>query len=155
MGSDPVAHLGYGYDLGGPEGWHVAGLDEYGGLQLDWLGEDDDFTEAAETRLLVASGFTETDWQADGYFDRKRAAEKALGVEFSRSGTWEYCGEILVASGSTSSVEWSETMPLDLDALRYEPHLPLWNEKLTAALSALGLTPTQDGPKWLVYPFYG
>jgi hypothetical protein len=33
--------------------------------------------------------------------------------------------------------------------------LAIWDVQLATALSALDLKPTQDRPRWLVFPFYG
>ncbi len=176
MGSSSRAHLAYGYDLGTEEDFRCAERGEYGSPKLPWLpGSDDeddrdeeydeddetdddetDFVTAVETLLLErVGGFTETNWHADGYFDRKRAADAVVGVEVAAAGGDDYPGWMLVAAGSERSVEWSEAMTLDLGAMATEPAAKGWDAKLTAALSALGLTPTQDGPRWLVFPSYG
>jgi hypothetical protein len=52
-------------------------------------------------------------------------------------------------------VEWSDTMALDLPVLNARPLDEGWPGKLLIVLEMLGLTPTQDGPKWLVFPSYG
>lgn len=160
MGSSPDAHIGYGFDLGYAEDFNAAERDEYGSPDLPWFDEeeDDGLSDKAEKLLLVeVAGFTETDWRADGYYERKRAAEARVGVEFIHSGglDGDYSGWVLVATGSHRSVEWSETMALDVDSLRDDPAANGWDEKLAGALKALGITPTQDGAKWLVFPSYG
>jgi hypothetical protein len=159
MGSSAEATLAYGYDLGTLEDFKAAQRSEYGSPDLPWFDEDaeddedTDFGSAVEKVLLAAAGFTE-EWSPgkDGYFDRKKAAEEGIGVRLAHSGSHEYPGFILFATGSKRSVEWSDTMALDLDTLA-ETHD--WDAKLSAALTALGITPTQDGPKWLVFPSYG
>lgn len=156
MGSSAEANLAYGYDLGDDEDFKCAERGEYDGPEVPWLDDDDDdFVEAAGKRLLESVGFTETDRRADGYYDRKRAAEAALGVEATRSGADGFHGWILIAAGSKRSVEWAETMTLDPGQMLVEPGTKGWDGKLAAALTALGLTPTQNGPRWLVFPFYG
>lgn len=161
MGSTARAKLAYGYRLGDDEsGWKVHGVDEYERWQPSWLTPDDDpdsdaVIEACEQRLLVAAGFTDADWRADVYFDRKSAAEKQIGVEFTFSGHHEYAGVLLVASGSRRSVEWSEVMILDLDAMTARPGEERWDDKLRSALRVLDLSPVQEGPRWLVFPTYG
>jgi hypothetical protein len=156
MGSDPEARLGYGYDLGsGDATWKLANAPEYGLPELPWL-VDDDFTESLADHLLATIGeFTETDFRAEGFFKRKEAAEQRVGVRLDRSGTWDYTGHLLVAINSRQAVEWSDSMKLDLTYMTGEGRLAKWDAKLAAALSVLGLTPTQERPQWLVYPFYG
>lgn len=161
MGMSAEATLAYGYDLGTLEDFKAAERDEYGGPNLPWLPEDDDsegFASEVEDRLLAAVGFTE-EWTPGaaerGYYDRKRAAEKASGVDLDYSGHADYSGWVLIAKGSDVSVDWAEVMTLDMAELTNSPAVEGWDAKLVAALTALGITPTQDGPKWLVYPSYG
>lgn len=156
MGSNPRAHLAYGYDLGTSEDFKAEQRDEYDQPDLPWFDvEGGDFVEAAERVLLTSVGFTETDWRADGYYERQRAAEAATGVEFQQSGHPDYPGWVLVARGSERSVEWAETMPLDLKELGDAPVTGGWDSALGAALAVLGITPTQDRACWLVFPSYG
>jgi hypothetical protein len=162
MGSDPKAHLAYGYELGTREDFKAAERDEYGSPKLPWLAVDEggyakcgDLAERAETLLLASMGFTEDDWRADGYRDRKREAENRLGVELAYSGADGYEGWMLVGLDSERSVEWSEAMTLDLDELTNRPAYMSWDDNLAHALGVLGITPTQPGPKWLVFPSYG
>ena len=44
---------------------------------------------------------------------------------------------------------------LDPAELTIRPVAEGWDAKVVTALTALGITPTQDCPKWLVYPSYG
>jgi hypothetical protein len=155
MGMDPEARLAYGYDLGTFEDFKATPRSEYGGPELPWLDEDStDLAAAAEPILLASVGFTE-EWTAgnEGFFDRQCAAEEALGVDFDFAGTHDYPAFLLVAKGSQRSVEWADSMTLD--PAEIATARPDWDVKLAAALTALGITPTQDGPKWLVFPFYG
>lgn len=162
MGMSASAHLAYGYDLGSGEDFKAAERDEYGGPKLPWLPVDEDgdsdiedFGEAVEKRLLASVGFTEDNWRVDGYRERKEAAEKRVGVELAYSGHSDYAGWLLIAKWSERSVEWSEAMVADLDEMTNRPSYEGWDTKLADALAALGITPTQAGPKWLVYPSYG
>jgi hypothetical protein len=156
MGSDPEARIGYGYDLGsGTTTWRIANAPEYGLPELPWL-VDDDFTESLGKHLLTTiGGFTETDFRAEGYFKREEAAKQRIGVRLDQSGTWDYPGHILVAINSRQAVEWADTLTLDLEFMLGAGRLAKWDGQLDAALSQLGLQPTQDRPRWLVYPFYG
>ncbi len=159
MGMDVEATLAYGYDLGTLEDFAASQRSKYGSPELPWLDEDDEdtgFPDAAEKVLLAAAGFTE-EWtptsRDDGYYDRKRAAKERIGVHFDYAGSHEFPGFILYAKGSKKSADWAETIPLDPTEIA-APR-PEWDAKLAAALTALGITPTQDRPCWLVFPFYG
>jgi hypothetical protein len=137
MGSNPRAHLAYGYDLGSYEDFKAAERGEWGSPNLPWLDEESGtyaFSGGAED-ILKAAGMT--------------------AVEIAFSGAEESIGWMLIAKDSERSVEWDLAMTLDLIDMVAQPNRGLWDTKLAAALTALGLTPTQDGPKWLVYPSYG
>ncbi len=169
MGMTPSAHLAYGYDLGSDEDFRAAERDEYGGPKLPWLPDEDGeggydgFPEGADALLLAATGFVDPPWEeiegdeekVTTYFAEKREAEASHGVELHHSGHSDYSGWVLIAKGSKRSVEWSEAMELDLSELNNSPAYHGWDDKLAAALKVLGVTPTQAGPKWLVYPSYG
>lgn len=155
MGDSPYAHLAYGYNLGGKEGgWKLQGADEYGTFDFDWTEGGYGFADDVAARLIVAAGFTETREEGKpDWYRRRREAENALGVEVERSGHHEHPGWMLVATGSQRRVEWADAMVLDLRELEHPPNE--WFEHLTAAVETLGITPTQDWPKWLVFPSYG
>lgn len=156
MGSTARAHLAYGYDLGSAEDFLAAQRTEHGSPDLPWLGEDEDFPGDAEGTLLASVGFTDVWSNADGdYFDRQSAAKDRVGVDFAHAGGDEVPGWVLYAKGSERSVAWSETMVLDPHTLTVQPNAEQWNMKLDAALKALGITPTQDDARWLVFPSYG
>lgn len=156
MGTSTNAILAYGYDLGGDESeWKVEQAGEYGSLpRLDWFDPDGDdgFVTAVEEWLLAAAGFSETDWRADGYFDRKREAEATVGVKFASYCSGDYPMWIIAAKVIT--VHRGDVKTLDLDALAREPAEHCWDEKLDAAMRTLGLTPTQDRPKWLLCSYW-
>lgn len=158
MGTTARAELAYGYDLGGVDGFKATEVGRYDGPDLPWWREEDDhpqeFTEVADQMLLDRIGlFADTDWQADDYYDRKHTAEKRVGVRFDFPGNHAYPGLVLIAEGSRSAVAWSEVMTLDPNEILIAR--PEWDAKLTAALDALGIHPTQPAARWLVYPTYG
>lgn len=160
MGQSTNAVLVYGYNLGGGEiDWLVEEANgEYGELHLDWFNEDDesgenDFIEAAEKRLLAAAGFTETDWRADGYFARKREAEKGLGVEFESYCSGDY--PIYTLAAHVITVHRGDCKQLSLDELARLPRENGWDDKLAGALRTLGLTPKQAEPAWLLVSYWG
>lgn len=153
MGMDPEARLAYGYDLGTYEDFKADQRGEFGSPDLPWLDEDDtDFAAHAYNQLFTA---VPNPPQVEYDFERERSAQAHFGVEFDHSGAHDMPGFILAAAGSTSGVEWSDTMMLDLADLGERPGVNGWDAKLAAALEALGITSTQAGPRWLVFPFYG
>lgn len=156
MGQSTNAMLAYGYDLGGEEEWKVREAGEYGELPaLDWYDPDDedgdDFQSAAERRLLASVGFTEQWGERDGYFEREEEAKARLGVEFDTHCSGEYpmfllaTKVITVYRGSVEEIDVAELAQVPAD----------WDGKLTAALRALGLTPTQERARWLLCSYWG
>jgi len=162
MGTSTNAMLIYGYDLGSEEKWLLEGAGEWGEFpKVDWYdsesedGEDEGFYEAVEDRLLrVIGGFTETDWQAEGYFDRKREARKKLGgVEIETHCSGDYPMYVLSAKRITAYRGDVET--IDFIALEAEVQESDADAKLQAALDALGVRPLQAQPKWLLCSYWG
>jgi hypothetical protein len=161
MGMSTKAILAYGYDLGGDSSeWKVEGAGEYGELpDLDWYDPDDEdgdgFETVAITRLLASvADFTE-EWEpdAEGYFDRQREAEARVGVEVRTHCSGDYPGFILatkvitVYRGDVEQIDpaWMATAPGEGD----------WDAKLAAAIEALGITPLQEQPRWLLCSYWG
>lgn len=154
MGMSADADLAYGYDLGGPEsGWSVEEAGEYGDWEPPWA-DGEDIVTAAEKRLLQIVGeFTETDWRAEGYYDRKRAAEARVGVKFVSVGHCNYGGWILAARHVSA---WGYSVKtVDLAALEAERVSSNWDDLLAQALRVLEFTPKQTKPAWLLAPSYG
>ncbi len=159
MGTSTDAILAYGYNLGGGEDeWHIQEADgEYGEWTSDWYDPEDedrdDFVTAAEQRLLVAAGFTQTDWQADGYFDRKREAEARVGVELDTHCSGEYPLYFIAAHKITARRGYAKDIDFaELEAMRIEQD---WDSKLTKALQVLGMTPKQERPGWFLVSYWG
>lgn len=155
MSSDGI--LAYGYDLGGPEGWEIENTTDRWGheLPVDWYDPDDvetDFAGAAMNHLLAAAGFTETDWRADGYFERKRAAEANLEVQVVTHCSIDYPLYVLAAW----SIEAYRGYPkaIDLAEFGHGTRL-LWDARLAYALKVLDLTPKQAEPALLLCSLYG
>ena len=162
MGVSTAAILAYGYDFGGEEEWLVREVDEYGGLIPDTGGwvpdpeteEDFDVIGLAERQLLSASGFTETyEDGRKGYFARESAAKAALGVEFVSYCSDESPMHILAAKVHTVARGYvgDAAALIEADAATRQE----WDAKLTDALRALGWTPVQDKPKWLLASYWG
>lgn len=157
MGTSTDAILAYGYELGGPEEWHLAEASgEYGELVLPWYDEDSDadFIDAAQKLLSASTGFTE-EWSEgnDGYFDRKRAAEARLGVVIDCHGHGDFPIYILAAHATTARRGQSEV--INMAALTTAATEQAWDAKLAAAIQTLGITPTQDQPRWLLCSYWG
>ncbi len=159
MGQSTDAMLVYGYHLDGSDEWAVEGTGEYGELPaLDWYDPDDEtgFQEAAEARLLASVGFTE-EWVpgagANGYFDRKGAAEEAIGVKFETHCSGDYPMYLLIAKGVTARRGYVE--PIDFAALTAEVQQQDADAKLRTALDVLGLNPTQERAQWLLCSYWG
>jgi len=154
MGTSSDAVLAYGYDLG--EWSKIQGAGEFGeDLSLPWLDDDcdDSYTDQAERCLLASVGFTE-EWEPDsGYWDRKKDAEARLGVQFET-----YCSDnapMHVLAAHVITVSRGDCKVLDLPALAAMPFEGLWDDKLRAACEALGITPTQEQPGWLLVSYWG
>lgn len=158
MGRSTDAILAYGYDLGGSDGWKVHDAGEYGELPaLNWYTPDEDadeFQEAAERQLLTQiAGFTETDWQAEGYFARQREAKALTGVEFETYGSGDY--PMLLLAAHVTTVRFGDCEEIDPVDLQQRPERKDWDAKLTAALGALGIRPTQERARWLLCSYWG
>ncbi len=179
MGSDPRAHLAYGFDLGTAEEWYLAETTgEYGELVLPWYDETRDDDEHDEERDPFAVALMNQLYHlipdppaADGDYERESAAERHWEVELDYPGAEGSTGYVLIATGSERSVEWADTMALDPGEMLVEPAAKGWDVKVAAAITALGITPVRPdsdadgprhqrpkvpiGPRWLVYPSYG
>ncbi|GGW98962.1 hypothetical protein [Streptomyces chartreusis] len=158
MGMSTNAMLVYGYHLGSDDGgWLVRGVGEYGELPtLSWHqseSDDADFGTDVELRLLASVGFTETDWSADGYYDRKREAEARLGVELEFHCSGDYPMYLLTAKSITAYR--GDAKEIDFAALQAETEQAGADAKLRAALEALELRPTQEQPRWLLCSYWG
>jgi hypothetical protein len=161
MGQSTNAVLAYGYDLGGDEGgWKIKGAGEYDELpKIDWYDDsednDDGFVEQAEKRLLAQiAGFTEK-WEqgAEGYFARAKAAEERVGVEFESYCSGDYPMYVLAAHVIT--VHRGGSKLIDPNELLAQPETEGWDAKLAAAIKALGITPTQVKPGWVLVSYWG
>jgi hypothetical protein len=144
--------LVYGYNLGGDDSWEIEEAGEYSAWRPEWWGEDDDLITALKRRLLATAGFTETDWRAKGYFDRQRQALSRVGVEVDTYCSGDYPMWVLAAHVTT--VHQGAAKEIDFAALEQARTGGNWDGKLAAAIEALGVTPKQDGPKWLLLVSY-
>lgn len=159
MGMNLDAYLAYGYDLGTDEDPRFAETSEDGEITVPWFNDDAEdaygdslgFVEQLFNRLYTT---IDNPPPADSDCRRQTIAEKHYGIEIEGSGGIEYPGHILIVKGSASSVKWSDAMVLDVAEMAARPTRDGWDSKLQAVIAALGVTPIQDGPKWLVFPSY-
>lgn len=164
MGSSPSAHIAYGYALGNNERLEFQERDgEYGSdLTVDWWvsydPDDDGEQDVPEASRQIYSRLFEAipdapavqyDWEMDDH------VEAHFGVTLAYPGASESSGYVLIAVGSERSVDWDEVMPLSLAVMQQQILDNGWLPKLAKAIEALGLTPIQDEPNWLVFPSYG
>lgn len=162
MGVSSDGILAYGYDLGGEDsGWQVADTDEYGEWDPPWhRGEDSDgLEEDTEQALLVAvGGFTEPhpgyddDAAYDSYRERRQRALDQIGVTLVAYTSGSYPKYVLAACNFSAALGTIE--PIDFAALEAQRHTERWDAKLTAALDALEVRPTQARPGWLLASYY-
>lgn len=160
MGQSTDGILIYGYDLGGGGGeWQIVEAAEHGYWKPQWLAEDDkdaadpDWDEIIPDRLLAAHGWTETDWRVDGYWDRKKSAEAAMGVDLTI-----YCsGEcpMYALAAKVITVHRGCVTPVDVVASEAERAAQDWDARLTWATQTLGITPVQPAPGWLLLSYWG
>lgn len=161
MGYSATGILTYGVDLGGErDGWKIQDVDRWEEWRPSWLkpDEDGDYAEAsyeddAMRALLAAAGFTETDWEAEGYSARKRAAEQRVGVEFTLHGHYEGCRELALTTFVYSESGRGPTL-VDPDVIATAP-TELWDGRIEDALRVLGIKPMQENPGWLLTSWYG
>jgi hypothetical protein len=147
MGSHAYARLGYGYDLGGDEG-ELKTLNDV--EELDWYDEVEGLEESAIKALLAAVGFTEDDYHADGYYERRKEAWQKVGaIHFDSYGNSNsgYTGTLLFV-GPSLSRNW-------VDEVEIPEITDEHRKRLAWALETLGIKPRQSDPRWLLATHYG
>lgn len=158
--------LAYGYNLSsGEKGWQIEEADETGRWTPPWSHQDRPVqslnelidrdwnlaANAAQT-LLASIGFTEFDRRADGFYERRRQAQEKIGVALTRYcsrsfSSWLLSAHAVIAvRGSVQTIDFPA-----LDKLRVENG---WDAKLTHAATALGITPKQNKPAWLLVSYW-
>lgn len=166
MGVTTNGILAYGYNLGGDDsGWEIEQAGEFGDWEPPWPNhdptadpdaqdedEDRDLPEDARSALLTAAGFTETDREAQGYWDRHRDAEQRVGVELITYASPQYPLYVLAAHSITAHRGYFET--IDFPALELQRVAEGWDTKLVSALDVLGMTPRQQSPAWLLLSYW-
>ena len=150
MGVSTNGILTYGYDLGGPEGWLLEGL-EYDQLEgaVPWWpevedDEDNDFDEAVMTELCPVFGFEvpEYIWQV----------EQKLPVQVITHCSTDYPMYILSAALTTHTSYRGRSRLLNMKSLTVQDE---WAQNLQTALDALGIKPKQKEPGWILASLWG
>ncbi len=145
MGTSTSAKLIYGYHLKSEDdGWLVQPVD----------GKDDDdwdaiVSDAGEDRLRESVGFDGTGYEDDpeDWRARRRAADAKVGVTLEHGG---YDFADLYLSARTYEVYFSnKCAAIDPAVLAAESGEDA-NRRLRRALRALGVTPIQEEPAWLL-----
>jgi hypothetical protein len=134
MGQSTNAILVYGYHLGGgDEEWAVAETDDAGELTATWYtdDEDDDVIEAVTEQL--------------------RGKVKGVKIEAYQSGSYP----VYLLAAHVTTVHRGGLEEIDPMDLQYRPAAQDWDAKLRTALGILGLTPTQERPRWLLCSYWG
>lgn len=150
MGSPVVATLAYGFDLGNSEKFLALERDKYGGPAPSWYDDEGpEFVVQLYDALYAAIPGAPAEDNAD---KREAAAEEHFGVQVDFCGTDSFQGWVLIAVGSRQEACNADVLTLNLFQLQEPPGE--WNDRLHAAVEALGITPTATWPAWLVYPSY-
>ncbi|MBG0818290.1 hypothetical protein [Planomonospora sp. ID82291] len=144
MGSDVSAILFYGYDLGSTP-WKIAEVNKLGDPLLPWYDAEsgEDFLDCASEHLMTVPGPPHPPVLDDA----------DVGPVFRRHGVEveSYCyrednSYFVAAHVVTVGVEDIQTLDLvELEQMRAAGN---WDATLRAALTALGITPTQKRPAW-------
>lgn len=152
MGTSTDAYLMYGYDLGGPDEWEIQEVGEYDSWEPGWL-KGDELAESVTEKLRIAVGFTETDWQADGYFERQRAADEMIGVEVVSHCSADFPMYVLAAHKIRASRGNPEV--LGLEGMIRPERIAQMNARLKSALEVLDFRPVQEQPAWILASDWG
>ncbi len=136
MGVSTDAILAYGYNLNDD-------------IEIDDKVEGYDIVYNMTDRLLASIvGFTDV-WTSEDttYWDRKRAAQKLLGLEIITHCSFEDPLYFLATTSTWASRGYPERIEsLDID--------PTWDDKLTKALEILGIEPKEKFG-WHLFSVWG
>jgi hypothetical protein len=146
----------YGYDLGAEEEWED--LPEWF-KGLPDAPDYDGFVDAALEYLMKQSGlFTETDWEAEGYWQRKHAAELEMGIDIAYHCSYEYPMYILAIKAKQGEHRAYRGSPIyiEADTLNIPPAIKdEWDAKLRWAVDTLGIKTVIKEPSWILTSILG
>jgi hypothetical protein len=142
--------LNYGVDLGNADAWQFTEIDHTGAPTLAWFDpagtDDDDFAAQAHRVLLTGSGEPGLD-RAD-WCDLQNAAAAHAGVAVDRY-SWQTRPKFVLAAHTTTAF-YDRPVEVDLADLDRRRVSEGWDDRITAALAQLGITPTIARPRWLL-----
>lgn len=144
MGTSTDAILAYGFNLGGlDKGISFKGFDD--GDMPEWA--EGDFDEAVHKRLLASVGFDEK-WskENEGFFARKREAERLLRVELVYHCSSEYPMYILSAKAFSANRGYPVTVDFNIPADA--------DKHLQEAAEVLELDLGNRTPRWLLASYW-
>lgn len=136
MGTSTDAILAYGYNLGGDDGWELRDADQYGEINLDWYDPDDDDTDFATEAMK-----------------RLRAASADAGIKVEMHQHHEFKQWLLAAHVITANR--GDVVTLQLPELAALVAAGGFDGRLARAVEALGVTPLQAKPEWLLVSYWG
>jgi hypothetical protein len=137
MGVETDGILAFGYDLGSEdEGWKVREVDEYGGLVGTAWHDPDDEDPDFEAKMADV-------------LERADVPGNVTVKTHCSDGSPQFilAAKVITANRGTP-------VPLDLSALDANAAEQCWGDQLEAAFDALGLTPTQPRPRWLLCSYW-
>lgn len=170
MGSHPYAYLHYGYNLGGGgTPWNISELpsdEDYPEWIPSWIDpfeaadivREQCYYDLVEERLLAeVGGFRErrTDHDKSGYYMRRHAALKRVGIELSGHGYMpdSEIGGYVLHIYETSVQPLDPAYAVDFASLEHRRVEEGWDARLDQAMSALQITCTQPAG-WLLVASY-
>lgn len=154
MGRSSTGRLMYGYQFQN-ESWLINETGEYGEPRLDWYDDegDDTFIEACEKRLLAEVGIIDNP-DPSRYFDKGKLIKRHYGVGFVGYGSCDWDGSHILATCDIRASDYGAEI-VDLSVLNAQARSENWDGKLARACEVLGITPTQDRPRWILCSSYG
>lgn len=142
--------LNYGVDLGNADAWLFTEIDHTGAPTLAWFDPagtgDDDFAAQAHRVLLADSGEPGLD-RAD-WCDLQNAAAAHAGIAVDRYSL--ATGTKFVLAAHTTTAFYYQPVEVDLADLEHRRVAERWDDRISAALARLGITPTVARPRWLL-----
>ena len=147
MSQSANAVLMYGYDLDTADGWKVAETGEWGELAAPWYDEDSDL-DSVEQAVKVLYDAIPGAPECDSDWNRREAVKEHYGVWLEGHCSDSHTMYALVAFENTARRGYPEL--IDWRQLDEQRTREDWDGKLARAFGALGITPKQERPAWLL-----